>query len=90
MKDLTSIWINDEEIERREELADEIEITDKVIINIKWCKGCGICVDFCPKKSLGMGRDAKAHVVDLESCNNCGLCYLRCPDFAIKVPGYKG
>lgn len=90
MQDLNAIWIHDKEIERREEVSDEIEITEKVIINLKWCKGCSICVDFCPKESLGMGKDAKAHVVDLESCNSCGLCYVRCPDFAIKVPGYKG
>ncbi len=88
MKDINTVWIHDEEQEL--EASEILEITDKVIINLVWCKGCAICVEFCPKKSLGMGRDAKAHVVNVESCNSCGLCYLRCPDFAIKVPGYKG
>ena len=25
-----------------------------VHINIQWCKGCGICVAFCPKKALSL------------------------------------
>lgn len=88
MKNINVAWINDKEKEL--EPSEGVEVTDKVIINLVWCKGCGICVEFCPKKSLAMGRDGKAHVVNLESCNSCGLCYLRCPDFAIKVPGFKG
>ncbi|EPZ62208.1 4Fe-4S binding domain protein [[Clostridium] sordellii ATCC 9714] len=22
----------------------------KLILNTNWCKGCGICVEYCPKK----------------------------------------
>ncbi len=50
-----------------------------------WCKGCGICVAFCPKQVLEMGADQKAHVVHPERCIRCGLCARRCPDFAITV-----
>jgi len=58
---------------------------ENVIINKAWCKGCGICIHFCPKKVLEMGKDSKATVVKLEDCIGCRLCELRCPDFAIQV-----
>jgi 2-oxoglutarate ferredoxin oxidoreductase subunit delta len=48
------------------------------------CKGCGICVEFCPTGVLVL-NDAKATVVDLEKCIACNMCDLRCPDFAITV-----
>jgi 2-oxoglutarate ferredoxin oxidoreductase subunit delta len=53
-----------------------------VVVNKEWCKGCGICVAFCPKKVLDLVDD----VVDIarpEDCIKCGQCELRCPDFAI-------
>lgn len=51
----------------------------------EWCKGCGICVAFCPKKVLEMGRDQKAHVVHPELCIKCYMCARRCPDLAVTV-----
>lgn len=57
----------------------------KVSVYPDWCKGCGICVAFCPAKVLEMGPDGKAHVAKEEDCLNCGFCELHCPDFAIDV-----
>ncbi len=51
----------------------------------EWCKGCGICVAFCPKQVLEMGDDQKAHVVYPEKCIECALCARRCPEFAVYV-----
>jgi 2-oxoglutarate ferredoxin oxidoreductase subunit delta len=48
------------------------------------CKGCEICVEFCPQKVLVM-VDGKAAVADLDKCTACMMCDLRCPDFAITV-----
>ncbi|WP_019553878.1 4Fe-4S dicluster domain-containing protein [Propionispira raffinosivorans] len=49
------------------------------------CKGCGICVAFCPKKVLGINLLGKVQVIDGEACIACGQCELRCPDYAIFV-----
>lgn len=50
-----------------------------------WCKGCGICVAFCPVKVFELQMDGKSHVVREEECINCGFCELHCPDFAVSV-----
>jgi 2-oxoglutarate ferredoxin oxidoreductase subunit delta len=57
----------------------------KLEINTRWCKGCGICVAFCPKKVLELNRKEKAEAVRGEACIACMLCELRCPDLAIVV-----
>jgi len=49
------------------------------------CKGCGICVEFCPKKVLAMDEVEKAQVADGQSCIACRQCEMRCPDYAIFV-----
>jgi 2-oxoglutarate ferredoxin oxidoreductase subunit delta len=55
------------------------------VINCEWCKGCGICAAFCPKKVLEINEEDKAVAVRPEDCIGCGLCGLRCPDLAIEV-----
>lgn len=55
-----------------------------VLVNEKWCKGCEICVAFCPKQVLVMDKD-KARVAKPEACTGCQLCEIYCPDFALKV-----
>ena len=54
-------------------------------INREWCKGCGICVAFCPTNVLELDTQDKAVAVRLEDCIACGLCEYRCPDLAITV-----
>jgi 2-oxoglutarate ferredoxin oxidoreductase subunit delta len=51
----------------------------------RWCKGCGICVEFCPRKVLKLSADGKAIVAYPEKCTLCRLCEVLCPDFAITV-----
>ena len=59
-------------------------------INRDWCKGCGICVAFCPKKVLEMDAQDKAVAERLADCIACKLCELRCPDLAIEVETEDG
>ncbi|HHV79988.1 MAG TPA: 4Fe-4S binding protein [Firmicutes bacterium] len=51
----------------------------------KWCKGCGICVAFCPKKVFDQGEDMRPIVSKPDECIGCKLCELRCPDYALYV-----
>ena len=56
-----------------------------IFVHDGWCKGCGICVDVCPKQVLGLdGRD-KPVLLDEEHCTGCLRCELLCPDFALLV-----
>lgn len=64
--------------------AESNKLIQPVKINSAWCKGCAICVEFCPKKVFEM-KDGKAVVARPADCVLCGLCQLRCPDFAIEL-----
>jgi 2-oxoglutarate ferredoxin oxidoreductase subunit delta len=54
------------------------------VVREKWCKGCNICVAFCPKQVLVL-RNGKVFAEKPELCIGCKMCELRCPDFAIEV-----
>lgn len=60
----------------------------KLIIKKDWCKGCAICVAYCPKNILVI-KDGKIDVTDIDLCIKCGLCELRCPDYAIYLEGVE-
>jgi len=59
---------------------------EKLRIEIKtdWCKGCKLCVFYCPKNVLIM-RQGKARILDVDRCILCNRCEAYCPDFAIQV-----
>ncbi len=59
----------------------------EIQIKRDWCKGCSICVEFCPKKVLGLDDKGKIVMLDGDNCIKCGQCELRCPDFAIFLGG---
>lgn len=56
----------------------------RIEINEIYCKGCYICIEFCPTQVLEM-KGVVVSVKNLEACIACMQCELRCPDFAIKV-----
>ena len=56
------------------------------------CKGCGLCVDVCPKQVLALAEDQinkKGHhpvvALNIEDCIGCAFCATMCPDCIIKV-----
>ena len=57
----------------------------KLVLRRDWCKGCEICVQFCPKHVLALDEDFRISIVNEEACIECKLCELRCPDFAIEL-----
>ena len=50
-----------------------------------WCKGCGICAEFCPRGCIKMNEAGQPVVEKAERCTGCGWCELHCPDFAVCV-----
>jgi 2-oxoglutarate ferredoxin oxidoreductase subunit delta len=57
----------------------------RVTIYPNWCKGCGLCVEFCPTGVLAQGPEDWVIVAHPEKCTACRWCELHCPDFAIFV-----
>jgi len=63
----------------------------QVFIIPERCKGCEICVRFCPKDVLQVSEQTNAkgyHYPDIApgkagECVNCQFCTLVCPEFAI-------
>ena len=53
------------------------------------CKGCGYCIQFCPKQVLEESEEINARgvhppkIVDESKCIICSFCTAVCPDFAI-------
>lgn len=70
--------------------AAEIDLSHGVVHIIEdRCKGCGYCIEFCPKETLAFSVrfNKKGYhppeVVHPESCVNCHYCEIICPEFAI-------
>ena len=55
------------------------------------CKGCGLCVDVCPKHVLEISEEVNtkgyfpAYQAHPEDCIHCGVCCTICPDVAITI-----
>jgi len=55
------------------------------------CKGCGYCVEFCPRKVFeGSGEDSERgvslpRIARPMACTLCGLCTRLCPDLALTM-----
>ena len=64
----------------------------KVTFKTDWCKGCGLCVNACPKGILAIDSSAinkkgysPAVMTDQEKCIGCAFCATMCPDCIITV-----
>ncbi len=55
------------------------------------CKGCGLCVLFCPKNVLELSEEVNpkgyfpVRQARPDDCVHCATCCLMCPDAAISI-----
>ena len=64
----------------------------KIIVKEDVCKGCGLCVNACPRKIIAIANEKinskgyhPAELLDEEKCTGCASCAVMCPDVAIIV-----
>lgn len=55
------------------------------IVNLQRCKGCGLCIAFCPKDVFEADYQGKCLVSHPEKCIGCMSCDYHCPDFAVEL-----
>ena len=61
------------------------------IIDSDRCKGCGLCVDICPKNVLELSKQVNTkgyfpvYQARPEDCIFCSACCIMCPDVAITI-----
>ena len=62
----------------------------------EYCKGCGRCIDSCPKHCIIEGTEINPLTglvpvrLELEDCNGCALCFDACPEpFGLKPENEK-
>lgn len=63
----------------------------RIEINVERCKGCELCVHFCPKQQIVVSDSFNCkgyHPVEFRDsgeCTGCTVCAVMCPDVAIEV-----
>jgi 2-oxoglutarate ferredoxin oxidoreductase subunit delta len=66
----------------------------KITIDQELCKGCELCIEFCPKKLITLSDKLNAagylpsSFKESEECTGCASCATVCPEVAIEV--YRG
>jgi 2-oxoglutarate ferredoxin oxidoreductase subunit delta len=65
---------------------------DRLAIAADRCKGCGLCVDACPKHVLALDAGVvnglgyhPVRLIDPAGCTSCALCARVCPDVVFTV-----
>ncbi len=68
----------------------------KILINGERCKGCHLCIEFCPngnievdevlnKKGYNPARFRETKEEGEKGCTGCAQCAVVCPEIAIEV-----
>ena len=66
----------------------------KINISREYCKGCELCMFFCPQKIISLSSELNTHgyltavCLNSEGCTGCAVCATVCPEVAIEV--YRG
>lgn len=64
----------------------------RIIVDERYCKGCSLCVEVCPRDCIALDPDKitdkgyhPAMLTDESRCTGCTNCALMCPEVAITV-----
>jgi 2-oxoglutarate ferredoxin oxidoreductase subunit delta len=66
-------------------------MSGKIEINQALCKGCELCINFCPRNVIALADKLNAAgylpaaVKNAAECTGCATCALVCPEVAIEV-----
>jgi NAD-dependent dihydropyrimidine dehydrogenase PreA subunit len=57
----------------------------KLRVDVDECKGCGLCVEACPPKVIGMSERLNHYGYRTATyagagCTGCGICFMVCPE----------
>ncbi len=70
--------------------VEDIDLTHGVVHILEdRCKGCGYCIEFCPKGNLEFSKEFNKKgyhppkVTKYGHCVHCHYCEIICPEFAI-------
>jgi 2-oxoglutarate ferredoxin oxidoreductase subunit delta len=64
-------------------------------INKELCKGCELCIEFCPKNALEMSKQLNSKGYQYatykfpDKCIGCKQCAEICPEAAIEIESYE-
>ena len=67
----------------------------KIIIDAKFCNGCGNCLVACPVNAFSEApvtmecEEGACHSPDSSQCNGCGVCLRVCPTRAMRIISHK-
>lgn len=54
-------------------------------VDVDECKGCGLCVEACPPKVIGLSERLNHYGYRTATyagagCTGCGICFMACPE----------
>jgi NAD-dependent dihydropyrimidine dehydrogenase PreA subunit len=54
-------------------------------VNVDECKGCGLCVEACPPRVIGLSDQLNHYGYRTATyagagCTGCGICFMVCPE----------
>ncbi|MBI4524529.1 MAG: 4Fe-4S binding protein [Deltaproteobacteria bacterium] len=69
-------------------LPEPARVRGIVHVQAERCKGCQLCIDYCPTRVLSLSSEFNAKgyhypIVSSDNCIKCHACYSICPEFAI-------
>ena len=71
-------------------ISTNSKMAGKIVIDAERCKGCGLCVAVCPKKTIVISAISNKNgyfpaQTDSRDCTGCAACAIICPEATIEV-----